>query len=401
MTTAPFTGLPFIATQQAQPEVAHNTALLMIQALLNGVKDKDLTAPPGAPADGDAYIVGAAATGAWTGFTNHLAIWFSNAWLFMPGFTTAGAVVAMGANQEGMTVWVRDEDVAYTWSGAAWAISSGIAIGGHAANSVIGRSANTIGNAADIVAGTNDRLFSQVANALGFTQLTAGMVPANTIALAGLVNATAQYNLMGRSTAAAGAWEQKATSADVFSMLGAANFAAINTLLGLGAAALLGVATDAQTRALTSSAVLVTPSNLKGRACFAADKNSVDQTGIASLTFTKVTFANETFDQGSFFASSAWTPPAGPIRVGANVRVAGSTASMSLRCSLYKNGVRFRDLAAVSTNPTDTTTPIIGGAVCDVANGTDVYEIYVLGITATTLTVEGATTGSYMSGEQV
>lgn len=44
--------------------------------------------------------------------------------------------------------------------------------------SVLGRSANSVGVLADIVAAANDRLFARVGNALLFTQLTAGMFPA-------------------------------------------------------------------------------------------------------------------------------------------------------------------------------------------------------------------------------
>lgn len=60
-----------------------------------------------------------------------------------------------------------------------------------------------------------------------------GTISDNSLALAKLINATAQYNLIGRSTAGSGAWEEKATSANVFSLLGAADYAAMRTLLGL------------------------------------------------------------------------------------------------------------------------------------------------------------------------
>jgi len=66
----------------------------------------------------------------------------------------------------------------------------------------------------DIAASANDRLFARVADALSFTQLTDGMVPANTLGLGKLTNATAQYNLVGRKTASAGAWED-ATRAEL------------------------------------------------------------------------------------------------------------------------------------------------------------------------------------------
>jgi hypothetical protein len=54
----------------------------------------------------------------------------------------------------------------------------------------------------------------------------------NTLALSRLVNASAQYVLMGRTSAGAGAWQEKAASADVFTMLGSADNAAIRSNIG-------------------------------------------------------------------------------------------------------------------------------------------------------------------------
>ena len=65
-----------------------------------------------------------------------------------------------------------------------------------AAVSVIGRSANSAGDPADIAAGANDRLLARVADALAFVQLTAGMFPAGVVPVGGLadgaVNTTAK-----------------------------------------------------------------------------------------------------------------------------------------------------------------------------------------------------------------
>lgn len=55
----------------------------------------------------------------------------------------------------------------------------------------------------------------------------------NSLALAKLVNATAQYLLIGRSSAGSGAWQEITASANVFSILQAANYAAIRALLDL------------------------------------------------------------------------------------------------------------------------------------------------------------------------
>lgn len=112
-------GIPYIQANQDQPEITHNTALYMLEALLRGVIDR-LNVPPGAPADGDSYLVTSVASGAWTGRENHIAIWNTGAWLFVPGFDDDGALIAIGATQEGMRVFVRDEDLFYRWTGATW-----------------------------------------------------------------------------------------------------------------------------------------------------------------------------------------------------------------------------------------------------------------------------------------
>lgn len=119
MTTSNILGLPFIATQQAQPEVTHNKALVMIQALLQGAVALQ-NAPPGVPGEGDLYIVGTAPTGAWATHANHLAVWYGGAWLFVPGFDSTGTAISMGTAQEGLTVYRQDTNALVVWDGAAW-----------------------------------------------------------------------------------------------------------------------------------------------------------------------------------------------------------------------------------------------------------------------------------------
>ncbi|NIP67909.1 MAG: DUF2793 domain-containing protein, partial [Planctomycetales bacterium] len=41
----------------------------------DGVIDKDLTAPPGSPSNGDRYIIPTGATGAWAGHETEIAEW--------------------------------------------------------------------------------------------------------------------------------------------------------------------------------------------------------------------------------------------------------------------------------------------------------------------------------------
>jgi len=72
--------------------------------------DKDLTAPPGTPANGDLYIVGASATGAWSGHDDDLAVWDSgaSAWVF---YTPA----------PGWQAWLADEALPYRYTASGWA----------------------------------------------------------------------------------------------------------------------------------------------------------------------------------------------------------------------------------------------------------------------------------------
>jgi len=65
--------------------------------------------------------------------------------------------------------------------------------------SVLGRSANSSGVLADIVAGANDRLLTRVSNAIAFTQLTAGMFPNTVVPDAALSSNVPLLNVNGQS----------------------------------------------------------------------------------------------------------------------------------------------------------------------------------------------------------
>ena len=72
------------------------------------VADKDLTTPPGSPSDGDRYIVGAGAAGAWAGHDNKIA-YYDGDWEFISPLN-------------GMIVWVEDEGKFYLYSNSAWGV---------------------------------------------------------------------------------------------------------------------------------------------------------------------------------------------------------------------------------------------------------------------------------------
>lgn len=104
MSTSPKYGVPYIASSQAQPEVTHNGALNYLQIMRSPAIARQ-NAPPGGPAEGDVYIVGAAPTGAWAGRANALAGFFGTGWLYVPNVDDAGTPIAIGAAHKGMRVY--------------------------------------------------------------------------------------------------------------------------------------------------------------------------------------------------------------------------------------------------------------------------------------------------------
>ncbi|MCK9917808.1 DUF2793 domain-containing protein [Microbacteriaceae bacterium K1510] len=108
MTDTSNLGLPCIEGSQAQKHVTHNDALRLLDTLVQlAVIDRDLTAPPSAPTEGERYIVSAGATGPWTGHDDAIAAWQDGGWQFsMP--------------RTGWLSYVIDESVLVVWNGSAW-----------------------------------------------------------------------------------------------------------------------------------------------------------------------------------------------------------------------------------------------------------------------------------------
>lgn len=82
-TKSPRLALPLLAVGQAQKEITHNEALVLIDALLCPVAEAAGTdTPPTAPAEGQAWIVGSAPVGEWAGQAHRLAIATTGGWRF-------------------------------------------------------------------------------------------------------------------------------------------------------------------------------------------------------------------------------------------------------------------------------------------------------------------------------
>lgn len=271
MTTTPDLGIPLVASQQAQPEVTHNEAIIILQTLSKGVLSIGDTAPPGSPDEGDAYIVGTAATGAWNGWDDHIATWYSGAWLFLPGYDSDGSQIAIGADQAGLEVFVVDEASRWRWSGSAWEevasgalilrgtwdASSGSFPGGGAAQAGDVYIVSVGGTVDSVTFAVGDRIVAITDNA-STTTFTGNWFKEDytdqVLSVAGKTGAvtldfsdfsmTAQYRLVGRSSSGAGAAQEISSSADVFTVLGSADVAAMRTNLGLATVAATGASTD-------------------------------------------------------------------------------------------------------------------------------------------------------------
>jgi len=108
-------GLPLIAAWQAQKHVTHNEALAVLDALVQlACLDKDLTAPPTSPAEGDRYLVVASMpTGAWVGRSGQVVRFTDGVWVGLVPST-------------GWLAYLADEKLVYAFDGRAWApITSG------------------------------------------------------------------------------------------------------------------------------------------------------------------------------------------------------------------------------------------------------------------------------------
>lgn len=117
MSTSPVLGIPYIVSQQSQPEVTHNDALNRFQVMLAaGVLEVGRNTPPISPEEGDTYIVGPSPTGAWAGRPNVITGFFSSQWVFIPGNDSNGTPIAMGPKHEGLQIWSKPDNTTYVWT---------------------------------------------------------------------------------------------------------------------------------------------------------------------------------------------------------------------------------------------------------------------------------------------
>lgn len=102
--------LPLLAAGQAQKEMTVNEALARLDlATQAAVVSVGANTPPGTPAEGDAWVTGAAPTDAWAGQAGVIAGWTAGGWRFV-------------APREGMTVWSIADGCTAIRTGGMWRV---------------------------------------------------------------------------------------------------------------------------------------------------------------------------------------------------------------------------------------------------------------------------------------
>lgn len=79
--------LPFLSSGQAQKEITHNEALLLLDIITQATcRGEPSNVPPDDVALGDTFICGPEPTGAWAGRRDALACWTEGGWRFVDAF---------------------------------------------------------------------------------------------------------------------------------------------------------------------------------------------------------------------------------------------------------------------------------------------------------------------------
>lgn len=175
-----------------------------------------------------------------------------------------------------------------------------------AALSVIGRSANSTGDPADISAGSDGQVLRRSGTTLGFgTVATAGITDA-AVTYAKIQNVSATDRLLGRSGAGAGVVQEIVCTAAGRNLIDDADAAAQRTTLGLGTAATQN--TSAFEVPLTFTNGVTRSSNTVSAVAVGCKAyETIGSQAMSNLAYTAVTFRAEVFDSNNFHSTSSNT----------------------------------------------------------------------------------------------
>ena len=100
--------LPYLLPSQAQKHVTHNEALRMLDDLVQlSVRDRDRTAPPEDPGEGDRHVVGDGASGEWSGWDRAVAHFAGGGWMRLDP-------------RAGWRAWIEAEGALVVFDGTGW-----------------------------------------------------------------------------------------------------------------------------------------------------------------------------------------------------------------------------------------------------------------------------------------
>ncbi|WP_017672454.1 DUF2793 domain-containing protein [Blastomonas sp. AAP53] len=115
MSSTPNIALPLLYAAQAQKEITHNEALLLIDALLPGSVVARANDPSAlSPQPGDAWIIGPAPLGAWAGHSAKIGVFSEGGWRFAPAVP-------------GMRLFDRAAGAVCQYDGSGWVAAPAIA----------------------------------------------------------------------------------------------------------------------------------------------------------------------------------------------------------------------------------------------------------------------------------
>jgi hypothetical protein len=137
----PRLSLPLLTAGQAQKEITHNEALVLVDALIAArVAAVNALTPPTAPTTGQSWALGTAPTGLWAGQGGALAVATAGGWRFCAvpeGFSVR--VAASGA------IWLK-QGTSWAAPAAIGAVSGGSVIDSEARSAIMAVRAALIGH---------------------------------------------------------------------------------------------------------------------------------------------------------------------------------------------------------------------------------------------------------------
>ncbi len=341
---SPILSLPYLQPAQAQKHVTHNEALRILDALTQlSVIDIALSTPPATPNNGDRYVVGPAATDAWQGQENAIALWAETGWVFYaPGTGWRVDVAATGQVQR--------------FDGTNW-----VSPGASDVQNVPLVGVNTTADITNRLAVSSDATLLN--NAGGGHQLKL-----NKANVADTVSLLFQTGFSGRA-------EMGTAGTDGF---------------------FIKVSADGSTFENALEVDEVTGTATVKKRFFAAGLLS-DQTGVSNQLQSPVLFdsAPQNDDSMVNLGNGQLTPPAGAVSAVAGVRVTDVISNGNCSISIWKNGALLMQKGGIANSTGEISLDV---TLHDICTGSDTYAVRVFLNTATTGTLDSNPANTYFRG---